>query len=44
MMPGAAMDRVGAAADAVARFQHDDGEAGILQRIARRRGRRRPRR
>ncbi len=26
-------DGVRPAADAVARFQHDDGEAGILQRI-----------
>ncbi len=26
-------DGVGPAADAVARFQHDDGEAGVLQRI-----------
>ena len=30
---GRGLDGVAAPADAVARFQHDDGEAGILQRM-----------
>ncbi len=34
-MPGAAMNGVAASADAVARFQHDDGKAGVLQRVRR---------
>ena len=30
---GRCLDRVRAPADAVAGFQHDDGEAGVFQRI-----------
>ena len=32
-MPGAGQNGVGASADAVARFQHDDAEAGVFQRM-----------